>query len=452
MFQKIRTFWNSFWLAIKTAYNKAFKDIPKENTQEFRDVKHINFLAIFVSKLNNLSNIESTYDIESDSVQADHLKVLCKDLEDKRFSITENMLADGDLWVFPSHDNSGELYHRYIPQEKVRILNMDGEKIVDVIGIIDEFVSSKGDIFFLNRRHTLKGDVLTVETYTTNERNERVVFDDWVETEAVYQFAGANHIGIGRFKSPTSSRGLSAVYGVPLNFGCEEIEQKIFDDLKMIEEEFTNAKSKIFADPLILQKGNAKVRGNGKDGEQAISWQIPENIFPIDTRGGTSSASIDIFSPVIRYSEYQSKLIDDMKQYEQQVGTDRGFLTPLETGMATATEIRRANASTIALIDKIHTAIKNGVEMTLMADALFLNVGVDLYSTRFDFFDAFEDADKQYERIASAVDRGVAEKQDEVQWLFPDLTEEEIEEKIARIDAVKKANTDLAIENILNGR
>jgi A118 family predicted phage portal protein len=266
----------------------------------------------------------------------------------------------------------------------------------------------------------------------------------------VYQLQGVDNIGVGRFKSPTSSRGLSPVYGVPLNFGCEEIEQKIFNDLAMIEAEFKNAESKIFADPLILRKGKEKVSKGRQDGS-VEAWTIPENVFPIDTRGGQASGGIDIFSPAIRYSEYQAKLIDDMKQYEQQIGTDRGFLTPLETGAATATEIRRANASTIALIDKIHTAIKAGVEETLKADAVFLNVAQDLYSVKFDFFDAFEDADKQYERISSAVDRGTAEKVDEMQWLFPNLTREEIEEKLARISAEKQINQDEALERILNG-
>lgn len=444
MFSKLVTFWNNFWYAIKTAYNKAFKVLPEDSTQSFRDIKHINFLAVFVSKLNNLASIESTYDVESDSTQTERLKELCKDLERKRFDITENMLGDGDLWVFPAHNNDGELYHRYITQDRVRVLNMDGEKITDIIGIIDEYISSDNKTYFLNRRHTLKGDTLIIETYTTNERNERAIFAEWQELESVFRLTGVDNIGVGRFKSPASSRGLSSVYGVPLNFGCEEIESKIFDDLKMIDAEFHNAESKIFADPLILRRGGEKVGGEG--------WQIPENVFPIDTRGRTSGASIDIFSPAIRYSEYQAKLIDDMKQYEQQVGTDRGFLTPLETGSATATEIRRANASTIALLDKIHTAIKNGVEMTLKADAIFLNVADDLYSVKFDFFDPFEDTDAQYQRLASAVDRGIAEREDELQWLFPNLTDEEREEKLTRIDAAQKVNSDAALERILMGQ
>lgn len=443
MFTKIKTFWNAFWNAIKTAYNKAFKEPVREAVQSYRETKRINFLSIFVSKLNNLASIENTYDVESDSTQTERLKELCKDIEDKRFEIVSEMLGTGDYWVFPAHNEAGELYHRYVTQDKVRVLNMDGENITDVIGIIDEYVDDKNQVYFLNRRQTLAGGTLIIETYVTNERNERVNLDEWEHLNGVvYRFNDAEHIGVGRFKSPTSSRGLSPVYGVPLNFGCSEIEEKIFHDLEMIESEFSNAESKIFTDPRNLVKDE-------KTGE----YKMVDNIFAIQQRAGQNGSNIDIYAPSIRYSEYQSKLLDDMQQYEQQVGTDRGFLTPFESGTAaTATEIRRANASTISLIDKIHTAITKGVEMTLAADAVFLNVARDLYTVKFDFFDAFEDTDKQYERIAGAVDRGVAEREDELKWLFPNMTAEDVAEKLARIDASKKVNTDAALEQMLQGQ
>lgn len=446
MFQKITTFWNAFWNAIKTAYNKAFKNPPEENTQKLNDTKRINLLAIFVSKLNNLSCIESTYDVETDSTLAEPLKELCKDMEARRFDIVEKMLGEGDLWVFPAHDKQGALYHRYVEKEYVRVLSMDGEQITDIIGIIDEYQSNDNKVYFLNRRHTLENGTLVIDTFTTNERNERVSLAEWEEFEGTVQYQNANHIGVGRFKSPTSSRGKSPVYGVPLNYGCEEIEKKIFNDLKMIETEFSRAESKLFADPLVMKKGKG---ANGED-----VWTMPEGMFPIDTRGGQNGANLFIFSPAIRYAEsYYPKLLNDLQQYEYCVGTDRGMLTPFESGTAaTATEIRRANASTIALIDKIHTAIQNGVEMTLSADAVFLNVSGDLYTVKFDFFDAFEDTDKQYERIANAVDRGVAEKADELQWLFPSLSIEEIKEKLLRIAEEKSINTDLAIERMLMGQ
>ena len=232
------------------------------------------------------------------------------------------------------------------------------------------------------------------------------------------------------------------MYGVPLNFGCEEIEEKIFHDLEMIEAEFENGKSVIFTDPRNLLKDDEKHR-----------YTIAENIIPITQRAGQSGSQIDIFSPVLRYEgAYKSKLLDDMQQYEQQVGTDRGFLTPYDSGTAvTATEIRRANASTIALIDKIHTSIKNGVEMTLRADAVFLNVADDLWNVAFDFYDVFEDSDAQWTRLVEAHGVGAVETEDLTRWLFPNLTAEEIEEKLGKISEQSQTNTDMALEKILSG-
>lgn len=442
MFQKIKKFWESFWDAFKSAYNLAFKGSYTDNTQSYYDTRHNNFLAIFVSKLNNLVNIEATFDIESNSTRTNALKDLCKDLETKRFDITSDMLGTGDLWVFPAHDGSGALYHRCIACDRVSILGMDGDRITDLLAIIDTYTDQNNRTYFLIRHHVLTGDKLTIETYTVNEDNKRTTLDEWTDFESAYEIAGVDNIGVGRFKSPASSRGKEPVYGVPLNYGCAEIEENVFNDLKLIETEFKNAKSKIFADPLILRKGRDKTGDEG--------YQMPENIYPIDTRGGQTNAHIDIFSPAIRYSEYHAKLLDDMARYEQQVGTDKGFLTPFESTTATtATEIRRANASTIALIDKIHATIKKGVEETLKADAMILGISDDLYTVNINWYDPFADEDAQYQRLANAVDRGVAEKTDEMQWLFPNLTTEELGKKLERIEATKAVNTDAAIENIL---
>lgn len=441
MLDKIKSFWGCFWTSLKEAYNRAFKDVPKEETQDYRDTINYNFLAVFVSKLNNLVNTESTFDIETDSTVAEPLNDLITDLEFKRFEITAEMLATGDYWVFPATDKSGNLYHRYIPQSDVRILDMDGEKLTSVIGIIDKYIGSDSKIYFLVRKHTLNGDTLTVETYTTNTSYQKDYFEPWAEFESIYTFSNVDNIGVGRFKSPTSSRGKSPIYGVPLNFGCLDIENTIFNDLSMIEQEFKNAKSLLFADPLILNK-SVKTYINSK-GQKTTEggWTIPENLFPIDTRGGQTGANIDIFSPAIRYSEFNEKLLDDMHRYEQAVGTDRGFLTPFETGNATtATEIRRANASTIALIDNIHTALKNGIESVLRADALFLNIADDLYTIQINWYDVFADETATYNRIREAVQDGVAEKTDQMQWLFPDLSSDELDEKLSRIQQEKQSN------------
>ena len=441
LFEKIKSFWGAFWASLKEAYNRAFRDPPKEETQDYRDTINYNFLAVFVSKLNNLVNIEATFDIDTDSTVAEPLGDLLTDIESKRFDITAEMLATGDYWIFPATDSNGNLFHRYLAQSDVRILDMDGEKLTSVIGIIDKYVGSDSKMFFLVRKHTLNGDTLTVETYTTNTAYQKEYFEPWAEFESTYKFSNADNIGVGRFKAPTSSRGKSPVYGVPLNYGCNAIEEKIFNDLAMIEQEFKNGKSLLFADPLILNK-SIKTYVNSK-GQRVTEggWDIPENLFPIDTRGGQSGANMEIFSPPYRYTDLNNKLTDDLRLYEKAVGTDSGFLTPYEQGTAvTATEIRRANASTIALIDNIHTALKTGIESTIKADALFLNISSDLYTIQIDWFDVFADETATYNRIREAVQDGAAEKVDQMQWLFPNLSNTELDEKLARIQQEKQSN------------
>ena len=445
MFNKFRAFWNTFWNAIKSAYNQAFKQPVKSATQDWRDIAAINFLAIFVSKLNNLVNSEATFDVVSDSAQAERLKTLCKELESKRFDITGGMLADGDYYVFPATNEKGDIIHSYLTQDQVRILNADGENITEAYGIIDWYVDSKDKkTYYLLRHHLLDTDgTLTVSYRCVDSLMKPATLERWAYLEdEVYKLVNAGHIGFGRYNSPADSRGLSPIYGVPLNYGCADIEATIKEDLKLINDEFKNGKSVIFTDPRNLIKKSER-------GE----YTIAENIIPIQHRPGDSGPNIDIFSPNLRFSDHYSKIVADMALYEKQVGTSKGILTENETtATATATAVKRANADTIALIDKIRTAVDNGNKMTLEADAVYLNVAADLWNYTSDWYDPFEDPAEQWQRLIEAKSNGAAETSDVVRWIFPRLTADEIEQKIARISSESTETAEGSLERILAGR
>ena len=134
------------------------------------------------------------------------------------------------------------------------------------------------------------------------------------------------------------------------------------------------------------------------------------------------------------------------------VGLDRGFLTEVDpTNNATATQIKSSNVKTKSLVKKIQSAMFDGIKATLEADAVFLNIPLDLYTVAVDWFDAFQDETELYNRIVSAVDRGILEKEDELKWLYPNMTDEEIADKLARIEAQSQTSTDVALERLLNG-
>lgn len=444
MFRKFANFWGILFASIKTAYNKAFKEPIKQIAQDWRDIDKRNLVMTCINKLSNLALTEATFDLVTDSTIAEPLIDLCKDLENKRYNIVENMLGDGDYWVFPAMDNRDNLYHTYLTQQQVRILQMNGEEITEAYGIIDWYVDSDlGRTYFLLRHHVLNEQGTLEISYTVEDETGRPgIVPQWEYLNGqVVRYTNANHIGFSRFKSPVSSRGLSPVYGVPLNFGCGELEEKIFEDFKMEREELKNAASKIFTDPRNLKRD-----------EVTGEYKFADNIFAIQQRAGQAGANIEVYAPPIRYADMHEKTKDDLKQYEHGMGLDPGFLTEFDSGTAvTATEVRRANANTVAMIDKVHNAIEQGIDDTMRADAVFLNISPELYTVKIDWYDAFDDSAVQWQRLMEAHGAGAAETEDLVRWLFPDLSVEEIGEKLARIGERTQMNTDMALENLLNG-
>lgn len=440
MFSKFKQFWQRFWNDfVEKQYNKIFKNPLRDSVQEWRDILKLNLLSIASNTLNNLTNAEATFEVESDSTQADVLKEKVKDLERKRYDIFSEMANEGDYYIFPATNEKGELYHTYLTQQQVRIVNMDGEDIKEAYGIIDWFADSKTNrTYYLLRHHYLDiNGNLTISYSIEDDLNNPASLPQWeyLKDEAV-QYVGANHIGFGRYKSPISSRGLSPVYGVPLNFGCAEAEARIFNDLELIDKEFENGKSVIFTDPRNLLKNEEKGR-----------YEIAENIIPIAQRAGQTGSNIDIFNPNLRYSEHYAKLQTDLAFYERQIGTSKGILTDAEqTSNATATEVRRANADTIALIGKLRSAMDDGNEMTLEADAVFLNIARDLWTYVSDWYDPFENPAEQWQRMVEGHTEGAIATERLTKWLFPNMTDEDIAIELSK---AKKTESELDIDSIL---
>lgn len=439
-------FWNNFWGFVK----KKIDEYDEEKNiqvkiQPWEDVREYNPLAIANTKLTSLVCDEATVELQTDSTLVEPLKPLADDLEAKRYEICSMINGKGGCFVTMATGEDDEPYHRIIAPDYVSVYRMVANKMYEVAMVIDKKIVKHRE-YRLVRHHILdENGTLYVYYYTTDKRGNEEYLADWehYKNEDVAYY-NANNIGVAYFKSPQDSRGLSPVWGVPLNFGCEEVEQSIKTARNNIDEEMHLMKTKLFADETISRKISTK------DGER---FDLPEGIYTIRKKAGVDGTLIDSFAPSTRYADYKQKLIDAKADWEDMIGLDRGFLTEAEhTEGATATEIRTANTKTRSFVKKIQSAMFDGIKATLEADAVFLNIPLDLYTVYIDWMDAFEDLDKQYERIVSAVDRGVLEKEDELKWLYPNMTDEEIADKLARIEEQKEIDTERTLENIISGR
>lgn len=439
-------FWSNFWGFVKKKIDEYDEEKKIQvKIQPWEDVREYNPLAIANTKLTSLVCDEATVELQTDSTLVEPLKPLADDLEAKRYEICSMVNGKGGAFVTMATGEDDEPYHRIIAPADVSVYRMVANKMYEVAMVIDKKIVKHRE-YRLIRHHILdENGTLYVYYYTTDKSGNEEYLSEWehYKNEDVAYY-NANNIGVSYFKSPQDSRGISPVWGVPLNFGCEEVEQSIKTARNNLDEEMHLMKTKLFADETISRKISTK------DGDR---FDLPEGIYTIRKKAGVDGTLIDSFAPSTRYSDYKQKLIDAKSDWEDMVGLDRGFLTEAEhTSGATATEIRTANTKTRSFVKKIQSAMFDGIKATLEADAVFLNIPLDLYEVTVDFFDAFQDETELYNRIVSAVDRGILEKEDELKWLYPNMTDEEIADKLARISATQATNTDQALERILAGQ
>lgn len=439
-------FWSNFWGFVKKKidqYDEEKKIVVK--VQDWENITEYNPLAIANTKLTSLVCDEATVELQTDSTLVQPLIPLAENLEAKRYEICAMMNGKGGCFVTMATGEDDEPYHRIIAPADVSVYRMVADKMYEVAIVIDKKIVKHRE-YRLIRHHILdENGTLYVYYYTTDKSGNEEYLAEWEhyknDNVAYYN---ARNIGVAYFRSPQDSRGLEPVWGVPLNFGCEEAENQIKVARNNLDKEMHLMKSKLFADETISRKIGTK------DGER---FDLPEGIYTIRKKAGVDGTLIDSFAPSTRYNDYKQKLIDAKADWEDMVGLDRGFLTEAEhTAGATATEIRTANTKTRSFVKKIQSAMFDGIKATLEADAVFLNIPLDLYEVTVDFFDAFQDEQELYNRIVSAVDRGVLEKEDELRWLYPNMTDEEIADKLARIEAQAQTNTDQALERILAGQ
>ena len=438
-------FWSNFWGFVKKKidqYDEEKKIVVK--VQDWEDVREYNPLAIANTKLTSLVCDEATVELQTDSTLVEPLIPLAENLEAKRYEICAMMNGKGGCFVTMATGEDDEPYHRIIAPADVSVYRMVADKMYEVAMVIDKKIVKHRE-YRLIRHHILdENGTLYVYYYTTDKSGNEEYLAEWEhyknDNVAYYN---ANNIGVAYFKSPQDSRGLSQ-WGVPLNFGCEEVEAKLKKARKDLDEEMELMKAKLFADESIVRKITAK------EGER---FDLPEGIYTIRKKAGVDGTLVDAFANATRYNDYKQNVVDKEGDWEDQVGLDRGFLTEVDPSTApTATQIKNSNVKTRSMVKKIQSAMFDGIKATLEADAVFLNIPLDLYTVYIDWYDAFEDTDKQYERIVSAVDRGVLEKEDELRWLYPNMTDEEIAGKLARISAQAQTNTDQALERILAGQ
>lgn len=428
---------------------KTPESLLRKGLQPVEDLEEINYLDIAAGKLTNLACVEATNKIVSDSAATEPLEGIAQMLENKKADIVYGALTKGGYYAVPYFDDSGSLQLMMLNSDYVKVVKRIGDSIREAYIILESYTPSNyGTTYFLMRHHTLDGEGTLTVNYTvmqgTQEKNAEEVkkipdfWHDVLETSATYR--NVNHIGFGYYRSPVQTRGIQTDEGVALDFGCAEIIGQLKKLRQEFNDEYTNGKSIIFADGRILQAD-----------EETKRYKIIENLFAVKKNLPDGGNLIDSYNPDIRYEAFHNREQSLYADLENQMKLSRGIFTEnTVTAGATATEVKRGNKDTVAMIERIHKMLDAGDEMTLTACGIYLNIRRDLWEYSSDYYDPFDDAGEQWTYLKAAYDAGAVSLKRLTKWIYPSATDEEIEKEIEESKKERESGTNNALMNALN--
>jgi hypothetical protein len=454
MRNKIKVFWMNLLQNINNRINQWLnKNKETLPVTDAGDDSVVNFLAMILRKVINRTLMGAEFSVVSDSTQAEPLIDLCDDLQEHMQGVAGQMLGNSihaECWVVPSFITVGgeqKLVHSYISGDRVCITQTKEDGQIAECYMIINAVERNDRTFFLCRKHNLDDNGnLVISYFVADDKAKEVNADipEWdtlKNTEVTY--ASVNNIGFGRYKSPVNAFGTDTVYGVPLNHGCGLIEAQLRNAVEYIEKEMKASKKMLFPDWSI-------VRQTDKDGKPVGMYSIDDHIFPIRKAAGTNGSLIDEYSPAIRGTEYEEHLTSLLERYQALMGVTEIITHNGTTKGATATEVKVLNTDNISLEQSIKRAIKRGNIETLEADAMYLGIARDLWEYDEEYADIYVDEQQMLKNYIDLYNIGAVELRDVVKYWFPTYSEEQIDEKVAKMEEAKTNNAQKSIEELLN--
>ena len=458
---------NTFWYNLMQRLNNKINQYLNKYSDNNREMSaaatdKINFFLMVLKCVLNRVLMDCKFDVISDSAQADPLKEAVKNLNDNAYKIGGYMLGGSN-----TPDNKSECWailidkqcgiHHFMSGNEICITAKSGEHITDCYMIWNS-VMYNNKPYLLCRRHTLDDNgTLTIRFFIADETAREVnvnipewdsflymIDDDGIRQRKSIVIPHANHIGFGRYKSPVLCL-TDDTYGKALNFGCGKIEEQLQHTLDMIRLEFKATQTKLFPDESIVRKYD-------KNGNPLKAWVMDEYIYPTKPKlkDGNVTKLIDYFSPEIRTSAYFGLLTQQLEQYQAIIGVQELITHEQTTNSATATEIKSSNINNIALEKSIRAAISKGNEETLKADGLYYGIREDLWSYDETWKDIYEDEQQTLQNNITMVNSGGQSQRDLIKYWFPTFTDEQVDEKLAEINAEKENNVNKGIEDMLN--
>lgn len=399
----------------------------------FRDLYRINFAEIFAVRMAN-------YALSGSSISCDNEDIdnILKKLMAKSGKWCTLALGIGRVYLVP-YVIGDDVFVDYIPQSDVVTTYVLGDEVTAFVCVSDIKTVGKNTYARLTEHIYDKA----TSTYTVRNRATRTAsgggevplatVPEWAEIVPEFVFTGVEQRPFGYVDSPKDNRDGDKAQGASILIGCDDTVREIRETIKQYEIEFDHKRSVLGVDQTMLDPDQMARNG----GHVAIAQQhiLTSSHGRLGEGGGDL---FSVYSPDIRDSAYEARLLHLFARLEKQVGTSSGILTPAETSMATATQVRRSMYDTFAMVDRIRASITSAIDHIAYGIQLMLEIAgtrvPDGWKVSYDWSDDMvTDTTEQFAQISQGHSAGVLSDIEYRRFFFPNETEEEARKAIEEI-------------------
>lgn len=408
---------------IKTQTKAREIDDNQKYASEYERIDDINYNAIFSNKLANYVINDSTMDVTGENARVDLLNKMGQSMWKKAKKMTSMGFGYGGVIIVP-YVKGGKIYYNLVPQNRVTIDETDGELITGATVLAEKktiggSLDSKTYMRWTN--YQVKNGNITITQQFSDEKGNKIPAPEfWKNIQEVQVITGVDRVLFGYLKSPVNNRNASDTYGVPITYGCDATINEIKETLRQMVREYDLKQAFVGADATMF---------NGKDA-------LPLNGLFKKIDSGDDSF-FEVFDPQFR--DYTTRLQELYRRLESEIGTSKGILSDVQTANATATEIKRSMYDTFTIVDDMRSNIEKAMDdffyaCNVLANAYNLSPQGE-YELAFDWsYSLLEDTQQEFSQLMQAESKGIVSKVEIRQWLNPDETLEEAEEKIKEIE------------------
>ena len=452
------------WLGI----NLPDEPQPVERfARDYEDIRGDTITATIANKLAMLTIADSTMEI-SDSGGAETLSARAQLIADKLTQLWENdvgyivaqTLGKGGEVIVPSV-SGGEIRLSTIDQSRMRIVRMEGRRILAAVLLIDATVW-RDKRYSLLADYRLDGDAQTIQYRIVDDGDREIPIgsiEPWADVTPEITIANTDRLLLAYIRSPRDNRTNYHRYGVPITYGAERLVQELAEHADIYRREYKLTRPMLGLDSSLWRNPNAPsaspvnidtVRKTVQDGDDPF---VPFETSSLDGKG-----IWQYYAPGIRQEAMEARYQSLCRRLEKACGLSQGILTERQTmNYANRDEVRAAQYDTFSVVRSIRDEWERAMDdLAYAIDVLAERFGMTpaggrgQYAISFDWdMSLIESTEQTFAQMTELQAGGMVSKAELRRWVMGG-TQEENEEAVKQI-AAEDGGGQSAIERILAG-